>query len=202
MTLPARYFEGIYAASEDPWGFRDRWYEQRKRAIAVASLPHRRYARAFEAGCSIGLLTTTLADRCDRLLAADINESAVERAAREVACHPHVQVERRTLPTEWPGQEPFDLVVLSEVGYYLDAVDLPVLLDRAVGSLAPGGVLLACHWRHTVADYPQSGDDVHRTIDGRPELNLAVHHEETDFLLDVFTRGQQPTVAQREGLAP
>jgi hypothetical protein len=202
MTLPSGYFDDIYAASEDPWGFRDRWYEQRKRAITVASLPHRRYVCAFEAGCSIGLLTTTLADRCDRLLAVDVSESAVQRAAREVASHPHVQVERRTLPTEWPVHESFDLVVISEVGYYLDAVDLPLLLDRAVGSLAPVGVLLACHWRHPVADYPQSGDDVHRAIGGRPELALAVHHEEIDFVLDVFTRGRQPTVAQQEGLVP
>jgi hypothetical protein len=92
----------------------------------------------------------------------------------------------------------FDLIVVSEVGYYLDAADL--LLDRTVGSLAPGGVLLACHWRHPVAEYPQSGDDVHHSLGDRPELVRVVHHEETDFLLEVFTQGRRPTVAQWEGL--
>ena len=202
MTLPEGYFDNLYAEFDDPWGFRDRWYERRKRDISVAALPDRRYRRAFEAGCSIGLLTATLAGRCDQLLAVDVSEPAVQRAAREVASWPHVRVARGTLPGDWPADEVFDLVVLSEVGYYLDASDLVVLLDRTVGSLAPGGVLLACHWRHPVADYPQTGDDVHHAIGGRPELARAVHHEETDFLLEVFTLGQQPTVAQREGLTP
>jgi SAM-dependent methyltransferase len=200
VTLPTSYFDGLYADNEDPWGFRDRWYERRKRDITVAALPHRRYAHAYEAGCSIGLVTAALASRCDRLLAVDASERAVAQAARAVDCFPQVRVERRMLPGEWPADEEFDLVVLSEVGYYLDAADLDVLLDRAVAGLAPDGVLLACHWRHPVADYPQSGDDVHRAIRSRPELARVVSHDETDFLLDVFSRGSQPTVAQREGL--
>jgi trans-aconitate methyltransferase len=202
VTLPADYFDHLYAGNADPWGFRDRWYERRKRDLTVASLPHQRYARAFEAGCSLGLVTALLADRCDQLLAVDASEAAVREAAREVAARPNVRVERRLLLDAWPADEQFDLVVLSEVGYYLDETDLVVLLDRAVGSLAPGGVLLACHWRHPVADYPQSGDAVHDAIRQRRALHRAVNHEETDLLLEVFTRGEQPSLAQREGLAP
>lgn len=199
MTLPSGYFDDLYSGSADPWGFRDRWYEARKREITLASLPHRRYGRAFEAGCSIGLVTEALAGRCDRLLAVDASEVVVEQAARHVSAHPQVRVERRMLPAEWPDEE-FDLVVVSEVGYYLDADDLEVFVDRAIGSLAPGGVLLACHWRHPVTDYPQSGDAVHRAVRRRPDLARAVFHEETDFLLEVFTRGHRPSVAEEEGL--
>jgi len=199
VTLPAGYFEDLYASKEDPWGFRDRWYESRKREVTLASLPHRRYRRAFEAGCSIGLVTSALAARCDQLLAVDASEAAVARARQQVAAHRHVHVERRMLPGEWPAGE-FDLVVLSEVGYYLDADDLDVLIDRAISGLAAGGVLLACHWRHPVADYPQSGDAVHRAIRARTALARAVFHEETDFLLEVFTHGRQPSVAEDEGL--
>jgi SAM-dependent methyltransferase len=200
VTLPSSYFDDLYAENEDPWGFRDRWYERRKRDISVAALPHRRYLRAFEAGCSIGLVTAALAERCDRLLAVDASERAVAQAARAVESFPHVRVERRMLPGEWPVEEEFDLVVLSEVGYYLDAEDLNTMVDRAVAGLAPDGVLLACHWRHPVADYPQSGDDVHRAIRDHQLLSRVVSHDETDFLLEVFSRGPQPTVAQREGL--
>jgi SAM-dependent methyltransferase len=200
VTLPTSYFDDLYASHEDPWGFRERWYERRKRDISVAVLPHRRYARAFEAGCSIGLMTEALAGRCDRLLAVDASEHAVGRAARALESVPHVRVERRTLPGEWPLDDEFDLVVLSEVGYYLDAADLETLVARAVASLAPDGVLLACHWRHPVADYPQSGDDVHRVIRSHRELFRVVSHDETDFLLEVFSSGPQPTVAEREGL--
>lgn len=200
MTLPQSYFDDIYHGSDDPWGFHDRWYERRKRAITMACLPDQHYSRCFEAGCSIGLVTSGLAQRCHRVLAVDASQTAVQHAARAVEGFPHVRVEQRMLPEEWPVGERFDLVVLSEVGYYFDGSDLSALLDLAVGSLAPAGVLLACHWRHPVADYPLAGDVVHEAIIERPELARSVQHEEADFLLDVFTLGAQPTVAQKQGL--
>ena len=39
MTLAAGYFDRLYAADPDPWGFTSRWYEQRKYALTVAALP-------------------------------------------------------------------------------------------------------------------------------------------------------------------
>jgi SAM-dependent methyltransferase len=200
MTLPGSYFADLYHGSADPWGFRDRWYERRKRAITMASLPDRHYTRCFEAGCSIGLVTKELAQRCDWVLAVDASEAAVQHAARAVDEFPHALVEQRMLPEQWPGDDRFDLVVLSEVGYYFDANDLSIVLDSAVGSLVPAGVLLACHWRHPVADHPLPGDAVHAAIATRPELVRSVHHAEADFLLEVFTLGAQPTVAQQGGL--
>ena len=51
-TLGAGYFDGMYAAAADPWGFEERWYERRKYAISLAMLPRERYRAAFEPGCS------------------------------------------------------------------------------------------------------------------------------------------------------
>jgi hypothetical protein len=62
----------MYEHANDPWGFADRWYEERKRAITLAALPDRRYRTAFEPGCSIGVLTADLAHRCDFILAGDV----------------------------------------------------------------------------------------------------------------------------------
>ena len=39
VTLPPAYFDAMYQAAADPWGFEDRWYEQRKYAISLALLP-------------------------------------------------------------------------------------------------------------------------------------------------------------------
>ncbi len=50
VTLRADYFDAMYASAADPWGFEDRWYEQRKYAISLAQLPAARYRRAFEPG--------------------------------------------------------------------------------------------------------------------------------------------------------
>jgi trans-aconitate methyltransferase len=199
MTLPATYFADMYAGAEDPWGFRSRWYEQRKRDVTLAALTRPRYRRAFEPGCSIGVLTAALADRCDEVVAADVDPCAVTSARRELARHRHVRVERLSVPGEWPDGT-FDLVMISEVAYYLAPVELEQLLDRAVGSLAPRGTLLACHWRHPVSDYPATGDDVHHRLLARPELSQAVCHVEEDFRLDLLTLGPAPSPAQREGL--
>jgi SAM-dependent methyltransferase len=202
MTLPAAYFDRMYAASPDPRSFRDRWYERRKRDLTLAALPARRYSRALEPGASIGLLTEGLAARCDEVLAFDTSASAVATAREHLAGFRHVRVEQRSLPGDWPGgRSAYDLVVLSEVGYYFGEADLATVLDLAVTSLTGDGTLLACHWRHPVDDYPLSGDDVHEAIAARPELSRAVRHVEADFLLEVFTVGDQPSVAGREGLA-
>jgi SAM-dependent methyltransferase len=192
VTLPAAYFERLYADSPDPWSFGERWYEQRKRDVTLAALPARRYRRAFEPGCSIGLLTEAL---------ADASEIALVAARERLGARPGVRIEHRVLPGGWPaGERPFDLVLLSELGYYFDAADLDRVVDRAVVSLADGGTLVSCHWRHPVEDYPLRGDQVQAAVRARPELRRVVLHEEVDFGLEVFTMGDQPTVAQREGL--
>jgi SAM-dependent methyltransferase len=199
VTLHPTYFADMYAGAEDPWGFRSRWYEQRKRDVTLAALTRPRYRRAFEPGCSIGVLTAALAERCDEVVAADVDEGAVATARRGLARHGHVRVERLSVPHEWPDGM-FDLVVLSEVAYYFAPAELDRLLERAVGSLAPRGALLACHWRHPVSDYPATGDEVHDRLLARPELCPAVSHMEEDFRLDLLTLGPAPTPARREGL--
>jgi cyclopropane fatty-acyl-phospholipid synthase-like methyltransferase len=199
VTLPPTYFADMYAGAEDPWGFRSRWYEQRKRDVTLAALTCPRYRRAFEPGCSIGVLTAALADRCDDVVAADVDERAVTTARASLARLGNVRVERLSLPREWPDGM-FDLVVISELAYYLGPAELDQLLDCAVGSLAPRGTLLACHWRHPVPDYPATGDEVHHRLLARPELDHAVSHLEEDFRLDLLTLGSTPSPARREGL--
>ena len=209
MTLPSSYFDAMYDVSPDPWGFTDRWYEQRKYALTLASLPARRYATAYEPGCSIGVLTESLADRCDALLASDGASAAVTQAQQRLASRPWVWVEQRRLPDQWPTGR-FDLVVVSELLYYFDGDDLPAMAGSVVEAVAPGGTVLAVHWRHPVDDYPHGGDAVHEVL-GNAALSsgllVMARHVEDDFLLEVFTRpgddepaGRTVSVASREGL--
>lgn len=207
MTLPDRYFDELYRWAEDPWGFEHRWYEERKRALTLAALPQRRYGSAFEPGCSIGVLTEALATRCDVLLASDPSEQALTAARRRMAGAPHVVLRRQALPGGWPPGE-FDLVVLSELLYYLDPQDLADVAGRAVRSVAAGGTLLTVHWRHPVEDYPTTGDAaqqaVHRAAAGR--LVRTVQHLEDDLALTVHVRpaagedARRVSVGAREGL--
>ena len=56
-SLPADYFARLYSESDDPWRISLGWYERRKRALLMASLPHERFSVVFEPGCSNGELT-------------------------------------------------------------------------------------------------------------------------------------------------
>lgn len=195
MTLPPDYFERKYAADADPWGFGSRWYEQRKYALTVAALPDPRYEHGLEIGSSIGVLTTALAARCDRLIAVEVSAAALLAARDRVPGN--VELRQGAVPRDWPPGR-YDLVVLSEVGYYLDRPDLHRLLDLVERDVAPGATILACHWRHPATDYPLSGDEVHEEVNARwPRVSRI---EEEDFLLDVLAPSGAVSVARRTGL--
>jgi hypothetical protein len=95
------------------------------------------------------------------------------------------------------------LVVISEIGYYLAPETLRSLWRSARASLESGGDLLAVHWRHPVEDYPLTGDTVHELLATTGGLERTLRHEESDFLLEVYTRvpPAAQSVASAEGLS-
>ena len=202
MTLDPGYFRDRYASSADPWGLAERWYEARKYALTVALLPRQRYGAAFEPGCSIGVLTTLLAPRCDRLLACDVVPDAVAAARSRAAGLPAVRVEQRLIPGEWPPGS-FDLIVWSELLYYFDDADLGQVLGLGLGSLRPGGQILAVHWRHPAPDHPRTGDEVHEDLAAHPGLARLARYRDPDFTAEVYGRadGDLRSVAQAGGIA-
>ncbi|MDQ0372357.1 PIG-L family deacetylase [Cellulomonas humilata] len=198
-TLAGEFFDATYDRHDDPWGYTDRWYEERKRALTLAALPDDRYRDVLEVGCGIGVLTAELAQRADHLLAVDVSAAAVERARKRVVDLPQVHVQVADVADAVPAGS-FDLVVLSEVGYYVDRPTLDRVLADLRARLAPGGTLLVCHWHHPVDAYPLTGDEVHRRLRRTTDLTLLAEHREKDLLLDVY--GDDPrSVAQRTGLA-
>jgi LmbE family N-acetylglucosaminyl deacetylase len=198
-TLTEEFFNDFYEGSDDPWGFATRWYEQRKRAITLASLPRERYRRALEIGSSIGLLSAELATRTDELLATDIAAKPLAVARERLKDVDNVTFEKRTMPEDWPNGD-FDLIVVSEVGYYLSTDGLGELIRRSVDCLTGDGVLIACHWRHQVKAYPLNGDSVHDQIREQSGLEVLATHEEEDFILEVFVRPPAESVARATGL--
>ena len=202
MTLDPGYFRDQYAACADPWGLAERWYEARKYAVTTAVLPRQRYGTAFEPGCSIGVLTAMLAPRCDTLLACDAVPDAVASARARTAGLPGVRVEQRVIPGQWPAGS-FDLIVLSELLYYFDDVGLGQVLGLGIGSLCPGGQLLAVHWRHPAPDHPRSGDEVHEDLAAHPALARLAGYRDPDFNAEVYGRadGDLRSVARAGGIA-
>lgn len=200
--LPDAYFDEMYAGAQDPWRLSTRWYEQRKYAITLGLLPERRYRHGFEPGCSIGTLTAQLAGRCDHLTATDVVEAALRGAdtrLRDAGCRDRVTLLRSSLDAAWPPG-PFDLLVLSEVAYYLQADALASVLRRECPLLQPGANIVAAHWRHIVADYPLTGDAAHTVISQIPGLTSLGCYRDSDVVIEVFGTDDVRSVAAREGV--
>lgn len=186
----AEHFRTLYAGSADPWHTTDSWYEQRKLSILLATLPRSRFVSVYEPGCGNGALTLALAGRCERLWASDFCDEAVRLTLERVCSHDHVHVARQSVPEQWPHScpVPFDLIVLSELCYYLDDEQLRRTVHLSVSSLQIDGYLLACHWKPPFDDRQQDTADIHSLFDQHGQLRACAHYEDGQFRLDLWQK--------------
>ncbi len=158
-------------------------------------------SRIRTGGARSGVLTEKLSERCDSVLATDIVPTALESARARLTGHDS-EFRLWALGDDW-SDETFDLVVISEVGYYLTFEKLIEAMLQVVEHLEPGGTLLCAHWRHVVPEYPQNGDAVHSAVRQTPPgLAQFASYQDEDVLIDVFVKGppSPPSVARSEGL--
>ena len=186
--VSASSFERRYRAEGDPWNLAGSAYEQRRYDLTMAILPVPRYRRAFEPGCAVGELTVRLADRCDAVIAMDGSAWAVARAQQRCAGLANVHIVVGEVPATWPPGR-FDLVMLSELGYYFTREELGALVVRSAAALAPGGTLVAVHWRGHSSDHLLHGDVVHsvaRRVAALHDLLRVASYCEAAFRADVW----------------
>ncbi|GAA3284544.1 bifunctional PIG-L family deacetylase/class I SAM-dependent methyltransferase [Paenarthrobacter aurescens] len=180
-----RIFDEVHTREDDPWGYTSSWYERRKRALTLAALPEESYESGLEIGCSIGTLSEELAGRCQRFLGVDASSAALAQASERLSRFPAAEVRHLTMPGQWP-QGTFDLVVLSETGYYFSPDELSTLLARIQESARPGATLILCHWRHPISGWQLDAEAVHARA--RHQLGWPTHglYREKDFMLEVL----------------
>ncbi len=186
MRVDPDSFEKRYAAEGDPWDFAGSVYEQRRYDLTLAMLPRPRYRHCVEPACATGELTARLATRCDRVSAFDGSPTVVAMAADRLADLANVGLTVASLPEYWPD-EPADLIVFSELGYYFDAATWTGIVERATLRLAPGGTVLAVHWLGHSPDHPRHGEEVHDNLVavlGRPDGA----YRQTELRLDWWQR--------------
>ncbi len=182
---PDLALDQVHRERSDPWDV-DSWYERRKRAVTLAALPHEHYGSGLEVGCSVGALAVGLADRCDHLVAIDSSPTAVDLARARAAHLGDLDVRLARVPDDWPDGA-YDLVCVSEVGYFLSPAQLARLVERCFSSLTEDGHVVLCHWRHQPVGWPLAGPAVHEAFLTTGAPVLAEHHE-PDFLLHVLGR--------------
>jgi len=182
-SIEPDYFDAMYEADDDPWRFASSPYEREKYAASLAALGGRRFSAGLEIGCSIGVLTEHLAACCDALLAIDVAEAAIEKARVRCAALP-VRFENRRIPADWPAGK-YDLIVLSEVLYYLAAPDLVKTAALAASALNPGGVVLLVHYLGET-DYPLDGDEAAELFIEASQLDRVVASRAPLYRIDVL----------------
>ncbi|WP_413318158.1 PIG-L family deacetylase [Agrococcus sp. 1P02AA] len=184
LAPPARPmpFDERYALEGDPWATRTTWYERRKRALVLAALPEQRYRLAVEVGCGTAMLTAELASRCDAALGVDASVPALDEARRTLAEHANAWAEHRAIDDGLPRAD-VDLLVLSEIGSYVEADALRGILHEARDA---GAQVVLCHWRGDGEDLRASAEQVHALAAGTRGMRRVVEHRDQDFLLDVL----------------
>ncbi|WP_296244317.1 MULTISPECIES: class I SAM-dependent methyltransferase [unclassified Psychrobacter] len=219
-TYSESYFDALYNDNSDPWQYQTRWYEKRKRDMCLAVLPQAKYANAIELGCGNGVFSELLARRCQAMLSIDGNHQAVQLAKRRLAESTHVKVIQGVIPDVLTtNKSSFDLVIISEILYYLSTNDIDTVIAWIKQNLAVGGTLLCCHWRYAIDGFAMTGETVHQRLhqafnkvnnDANPEQEQHINtrhstftHQskiiDSDFLLDVWQHTSE-SVAMQENL--
>lgn len=213
------YFDALYSDNTDPWQYQTRWYEKRKRDICLAVLPQARYHNAIELGSGNGVFSELLAHRCQHLVSIDGNHQAVQLARQRLAALSHTTVIQGIIPTVLStikNESFFDLIIISEILYYLSPEDIDTVIAWVQQHLAKGGTLLCCHWRYPIDGFVMTGETVHQRLNHAFNLTNHIqktedkaHHQVTlnhqsqmidsDFLLDVWQRASH-SIAQQENL--
>ena len=185
--MNAAQFELRYRIEGDPWRYRSSEYELGKYDATLSACGAGPFRSALELGGSIGVFSALLAPRCQALTTIDFAPSAVEAARRELAPHPHAQALLGQIPAAIPDDH-YDLIVASEILYYLDAVALTATVARLEQTLDPDGRLVMVHWRPPGPERPHSAASVHDTVGALPWLELVEDRSTPDYLLHALER--------------
>jgi predicted TPR repeat methyltransferase len=183
-----QFFEDLYAGAEDPWAFATSRYEHDKYAHTLSALDGRRFERALEVGCSIGVFTAQLATICTELVAIDVSSRAIERARTRLRGQAGVTFARMVFPEQMPEGQ-WQLIVCSEVLYYLDAPALELALERLRTTLRSGGTVLAVHWRSPTRTDPLHGDEVHDRLVSELQAWHSLDDRRPQYRFDRFETG-------------
>jgi protein-L-isoaspartate O-methyltransferase len=184
----ARHFDAKYRDDPDPWGYLTSAYEREKYARTLLACGPAPLGRVLELGAAAGVFSATLAARCEHLTTIDAAPTAVALARRRLAGLDHVRVVDGDVPDDLPAGERFDVVVASEILYYLQDDAFARTLERLPALLAPGGRLVAVHWTGSAEDLARSAVATHEALaaTGLRPLGLPAPDGPREYLLDAY----------------
>lgn len=180
-------FEQRYRRDGDPWGYETSRYERAKYVATLAAGGAGPFASALELGSSIGVFSALLAPRCRALVTIDGAATAVAAARGRLAGLDRVSTVLGRIPDDIPRRD-YDLIVASEILYYLTAAQLEATLEVVRECLVAGGRLVAVHWRPPGPERPLTAAEVHERLRTTSWLAPISIGGTEDYLLDVLER--------------
>lgn len=185
----ADHFEARFRADPDPWDTAVSPYEREKYDRTLTACGPGPFPRALELGAGNGGFSARLAGRCGVLSTIDFSPTAVLLARERLEGLPNVEVAEGTIPDDLPRGKGYDLVVASEVLYYLPDDAFRRTVDRLPRLLRPGGRLVAVHWSGQAPDLERSAVETHRALrvgSGLRPVELPAPPGTRGYLLDAF----------------
>jgi SAM-dependent methyltransferase len=166
-------FEQKFRQDIDPWNYTHSAFEHFKRDMLLRACGRHKHGRVLELGCAIGETTRYLAPLSLRLVAIDASPTAVAEAKRKLRQQPKVSVYVATLPGEMPSG-PYDLIVISEIAYYLRLHQLLELGKRIRSALAFRGRAVVLNHHQPFDDAAQLPALAHRKLRSQLAQTLSI----------------------------
>jgi SAM-dependent methyltransferase len=137
-----KHFEKLYSGTaRDAWRYEQGEFTRLRFDMLAEMLPQASIGAVLEVGCAEGHFTRILALRAKQVVACDISELAIQRSKQNCLGLRNVQFIRADVRKGLPIGF-FDLILCSDVLYYLSKKEAVHVLESFARSLRPGAFLL------------------------------------------------------------
>ncbi|RIJ22299.1 class I SAM-dependent methyltransferase [Henriciella barbarensis] len=153
-------FEQKFEADADPWQTWNSKYEAVKRASLAKAIGPRPYGRGLEIAAGNGSNTLMIANKTRRLIATEGAPAGAALVRKASQGEPHIRVVIHDVADRLPA-DAFDLIVISELLYYLGSEPFEMLAREVSRTLQPGGRLVLLHHVENFSDRARPADHVH-----------------------------------------
>jgi SAM-dependent methyltransferase len=194
-------FEQKFRANIDPWNYTTSPFERHKRGALLRACGCRTFGRGLELACAIGVTSRCLAQRCLRLLAVDSSLTALAEAKRRTRDSERITFRQAVLPNETP-RGPFDLIIASEIAYYIRQRALYQLLCELEMALAPSGRIVFLNHIRQFDDAAQLPALAHKRLCMKLEntMHIVFHERHSRFDVVAFQKPRRGFQRQLKAL--
>ena len=154
-------FENLFQSNPDPWDYESSPFEAHKRSVLLKHIGLSPRGRVLELACANWVTTRALMKVGLRVAALDGSSTAIAQARTRLGHIRRLRLLHANLPEGLP-KERFDLIVVSEIVYYLGSIAARRLAASVADRVAPGGRVVVLHHHLNFPDASVNPEHAHR----------------------------------------